>query len=54
MINLKLITRDVFGRPVPENARFSGRIKMLGATSLVFWLGAITAGRLLAYIGNNR
>jgi hypothetical protein len=27
------------------------RTKVLAASSLVCWLGAITAGRLLAYVG---
>jgi hypothetical protein len=26
-------------------------VKVLAVTSLIFWLGAITAGRLLAYVG---
>ena len=54
MINLLFITRDVFGQPIPDNKPFSGRVKFLGATSLVVWMGAITAGRLMAYIGNTR
>jgi hypothetical protein len=46
-----LIERRVFGRPelgadvIPVNAR------ALAVWSLVFWLGAITAGRLTAYLG---
>jgi hypothetical protein len=45
----RMIERRVFrktsGRPVPANAR------MLAVASLICWLGAITAGRLLAYVG---
>lgn len=46
-----LIERRVFGRPelgaavVPTNAR------ALAISSLILWIGAITAGRLTAYLG---
>ena len=48
-ITLRRIQRRVIGdgeseRPLPDGAR------MLAAASLVFWLGAIVCGRLLAYI----
>jgi hypothetical protein len=43
----KLVFQDphVDKGPLPRNA------KMLAAGSLFFWLGAITAGRLMAYVG---
>jgi hypothetical protein len=37
--------RSVDDGPIPSRAKF------LAATSLVCWLGAITAGRLMAYVG---
>jgi hypothetical protein len=37
--------REVDDNPIPRQT------KVLAATSLVCWLGAITAGRLLAYVG---
>ena len=49
VIAQRMIERRVFrktsDRPVPANAR------MLAVASLICWLGAITAGRLLAYVG---
>lgn len=54
LVNLRMINREVFGGLVPEAGPVPVRARMIGATSLVFWLGAITAGRLLAYIGNPR
>ena len=32
----------------------SAKVKVLALTSLLFWLGAITSGRLLAYVGHTR
>ena len=48
MLIQKRVLRDpeIDRRPLPSNA------KMLAALSLVCWLGAITAGRLLAYVGS--
>ena len=43
----KLIFRDPFSdkRPLPA------QVRILGVASLVLWMGAITAGRLTAYLG---
>lgn len=54
VVNLRMIERDVFGRMAPGSEQLPPRAAILGATSLAFWLGTITAGRLLAYIGNTR
>lgn len=48
--NVMLINRKVFGEgaagnPLPKNA------KLLAASSLFFWIGAILLGRFTAYIG---
>jgi len=50
VVNMRLITHRVFGdlsdtTPLPASG------KILAGTSLFFWAGAITAGRLTAYIG---
>jgi hypothetical protein len=51
VIDMVVIRRKVFRdplvdkRPVPSNGR------MLALSSLLFWAGAITTGRLMAYIG---
>ena len=52
----RLIDKRVFPeREVGEvgqvEAPLTTNVKMLALTSLVCWLGAITAGRLLAYVG---
>ena len=43
----KLIFRDPFSdkRPLPA------QVRVLAVASLVLWMGAITAGRLTAYLG---
>jgi hypothetical protein len=51
LINLHLIRKRVFRDPAIETGLFSANAKVLATTSLFFWVGAITAGRLLAYIG---
>ena len=51
VINVQLLRRKVFTpdeEPPPTAAR------ILAVTSLIFWLGAITSGRLLAYVGRSR
>jgi SNF family Na+-dependent transporter len=52
VITQRLIQKRVFGDPGVDARPFSSNAKMLAVMSLVFWLGAITAGRLLAYVGN--
>jgi hypothetical protein len=52
VITQRLIQKRVFGDPEIDTRPFSSNAKMLAVLSLVFWLGAITAGRLLAYVGN--
>jgi len=51
VINLRMLKRDVFRDPMIDKGPVSSKAKILALTSLIFWLGAITAGRLLAYIG---
>jgi len=52
VINQRLIQKRVFGDPEIDRRPFTPGAKMLAVMSLVCWLGAITAGRLLAYVGN--
>jgi hypothetical protein len=40
----------VFNSPA-EDALPTTRVRILAMTSMFFWIGAITAGRLLAYVG---
>jgi hypothetical protein len=51
VINLRMLKTQVFRDPLIDKVPPSNRAKLLAVTSLIFWLGAITAGRLLAYIG---
>jgi hypothetical protein len=51
LINLRMLRAHVFGDVSTEKVPLSSKVKILAFTSLVFWLGAITSGRLLAYVG---
>jgi hypothetical protein len=51
IINLKVLRKRVFRDPMIDKKPLTGDAKMLALTSLIFWLGAITAGRLMAYVG---
>jgi hypothetical protein len=51
LINLRLVRTHVFGDPLIDKSPLAMNAKILAVTSLIFWLGAITAGRLMAYLG---
>jgi hypothetical protein len=51
VINLQMLRKRVFRDPHLDKAPLATNIKILAVTSLILWLGAITPGRLLAYIG---
>ena len=51
IINLRMLKTHVFRDPSIDKVPLSSKAKILALTSLIFWLGAITAGRLLAYVG---
>jgi hypothetical protein len=51
VINLRILRNRVFRDPLIDKAPSSMNAKLLAIMNLVFWLGAITAGRLLAYVG---
>lgn len=50
MFVLVRMRRQVFEDPQLDRVPFSGGAKMLAWASLACWFGAITAGRLLAYV----
>ena len=50
MINLQMIRTRVFGDPLLDQRPISGRARTLAVTSLMFWIAATVAGRLIAYI----
>jgi hypothetical protein len=43
--------KKVFADPALDEAPVSSTAKKLAWASLICWFGAITAGRLLAYVG---
>jgi hypothetical protein len=51
IVVLKLMRKKVFADPQVDHAPVTGTAKGLAWLSLVCWIGAITAGRLLAYVG---
>jgi len=42
--------REIFEDPQLDDAPVSGKAKMVAWASMACWLGAITAGRLMAYV----
>lgn len=51
VINLRMIKTRVFRDPQVDQKPLSTNAKILALTSLIFWLGAIGTGRLMAYVG---
>jgi hypothetical protein len=51
LTNLQMIRKRVFRDPLIDKKPPTANIKLLAVISLFLWLGAITSGRLLAYIG---
>jgi hypothetical protein len=51
IVVLKIMRKKVFADPQLDAAPLSGSAKGLAWLSLLCWIGAITAGRLLAYVG---
>ena len=51
LINLRLLRKRVFADPQLDAQPLSSQAKVLAVTSLIFWVAATTAGRLMAYIG---
>jgi hypothetical protein len=50
VINLQMIRKRVFGDPLLDQRPITSNARLLAATSMVFWLGATIAGRLIAYL----
>jgi hypothetical protein len=53
VINVQLLKRQVFTDDEVSSSQPSVKARTLAVTSLIFWLGAITSGRLLAYVGRS-
>ena len=51
VLTQRMIEKRVFRDPQIDKGPLSANVRMLAVASLACWLGAITAGRLLAYVG---
>lgn len=51
LVSQRLIRTRILHDPQVDQRSFSTNDKVLALASLVFWFGAVTAGRLLAYVG---
>jgi hypothetical protein len=51
LVNLQLLKVSVFRGPIADEQRLPANARLLAFTSLLFWVGATTAGRLMAYLG---
>jgi hypothetical protein len=51
VVNTAVIRRRVFSDGSPECSGLSLKARALAVVSLLLWLGSITTGRLMAYIG---
>jgi hypothetical protein len=51
VVILRMMQTSVFGDPKIDDGPLSARTRRLAWISLACWVGAITAGRLLAYVG---
>jgi hypothetical protein len=51
LVNLHVLKRQVFANPDVDTRPLPSQAQLLALSSLLFWVGATTAGRLMAYIG---
>ena len=51
VVSLRMLKTNVFRDPLIDKEPPSTKAKIIAILSLVFWLGAIISGRLLAYVG---
>lgn len=49
--NLQLLKTQVFANPRLDEQHLPGNARLLAVTSLLLWIAATTAGRLMAYLG---
>jgi len=52
LVSLRLLRWNVFGNPGPDDGPLPRLSQLLAGASIFFWTGAITAGRMTAYIGS--
>jgi len=51
LINLRMLRSRLFRDELIDKKPIPMDVKVLAVTSMLFWIGAITAGRLMAYVG---
>jgi hypothetical protein len=51
VVSLQMMKTHVFREPMNDKMPASQTAKILAVVSLICWIGAITSGRLLAYLG---
>ena len=51
LVNLPLLKTRVFGDPQIDERPLPSSARLLAITSLILWIAATTAGRLMAYLG---
>ena len=50
VVTVHLMTKQVFRNPLADRSALPRRAQLLAASSLVCWVAATTAGRLMAYL----
>jgi len=50
VVNMQMMRNRVFRGPAASGGVLPSNARMLAVTSLIFWIGATTAGRLIAYL----
>jgi hypothetical protein len=50
VVNMQLVRSRVFRNPALEGKALPANARMLAVSSIFFWMGATTAGRLIAYL----
>ena len=50
VVNMQMIRTRVFGDPMLDQRPLGGNARMLAITSMIFWIAATIAGRLIAYL----
>ena len=50
VVNMQMLRNRIFRGPVASSGTLPSNGRLLALTSLIFWLGATTAGRLIAYL----
>jgi hypothetical protein len=50
VVNMQMMRNRIFRGPAASGGTLPSNGRLLALTSLIFWLGATTAGRLIAYL----